>query len=312
MLSSSEKMKRKKAPQDTNVLTAPTAAAPGNLLVWRRLAPAKWADAWEERLIGISRGRMAIHTLPGGRSIRIEMYDVTPQEGALLIREFGGRVAQTPRDGWVVAAGRLLKPLAIRHKLLIVHDEKMLKTEAARLPDRAILMIPSGLAFGTGDHATTATCLRLLADEAGLLKSRPWHMLDVGCGSGILALSARLLGAASVHGFDHDPDAIRTARANAKANRIKQATFQRSSLDDMTAHSSKPFEVVAANVFSDALVASASKLARATAPGGLLIISGILRTQESETLAAFTCQPGLTTEKIIRRGKWIAASLRKA
>lgn len=254
---------------------------------------------------------MAIHTLPGARTIRIEIYGVTPQEGEWLMKEFGGAVTECPSDAWVVAAGRQLRPLAIRKSLLIVHSDELRASEAARYPGRRILLIPSGVAFGTGDHATTASCLRLLADEAVARETRPWHMLDAGCGTGILALAACLLGAHSALGIDNDPDAIRAARTNAKANQIKRSTFKNLSLSDLPSLPTNHFEVLAANVFSEALIASAPALVAITAPGGLIIISGILRTQEAETLAAFTAQGSLDMENVVRRGKWIAASFRK-
>lgn len=282
------------------------------MLVWRRLASAKWADAWEERLVGPARGRMAIHTLPGGRSIRIEIYDVTAAEGRRLRREFGGSLARVARDGWVAVAGRTLKPLAIRGSLLVVHDEETfrLERESSRL-GRSILLIPSGVAFGTGDHATTASCLRMLADEAARLPPGSWRMLDVGTGTGILALAARLLGARAARGFDHDPMAVRTARANARANGLRQVVFEQATLGgDGFGERDEPCEVVAANVFSEALIAAAPVLAQAVRPGGLLIVSGILRQQEQETLSALARQRTLAIESITRRGKWIAAGLR--
>jgi len=174
---------------------------------------------------------------------------------------------------------------------------------------RSLLLIPAGMAFGTGDHATTATCLRLLADVSAGLAGEPWEMVDLGCGSGILALAARRLGARRSLAGDFDRDAVRTTKENAQLNGIDRVTVQK--LDVLRWEPRRTWQVVAANMYSGILVEIAPKLAAVTAPGGRLIFSGILRAQEREVVGALKAQ-GFRVERLVRKGKWVTGLAGKA
>ena len=106
--------------------------------------------------------------------------------------------------------------------------ERSRAAETKATPERPVLLIPAGMAFGTGDHATTATCLRFLADVADSLAGKPWEMLDLGTGSGILALAARVLGAKRVEAGDFDPDSVRTAKESATRRTVRVKTRKES------------------------------------------------------------------------------------
>jgi ribosomal protein L11 methyltransferase len=161
-----------------------------------------------------------------------------------------------------------------------------------------MLVIPVGAAFGTGEHATTAMSLRLLEQLAKKLP-RDWRMLDLGTGSGILALAARKLGAREATGLDVDPLAISTAKANAQANKISHAHFLVGDARGLAAGGR--FHVVTANLFSGLLVEILPKLKTTR----WLIASGVLRTQENAVVEAAR-RSGFGIEQIRRRGKWIA------
>src|SRR6202012_2096161 len=120
--------------------------------------------------------------------------------------------------------------------------------------------------------------LRFLADVSDALAGQPWEMLDLGAGTGILALAARLLGARKTEAGDFDPHAVRTAKENARRNAIKGIAVKK--LDVREWHPARTWDVVAANLFSDLLIEVAPKIVAAVAPGGRLVFSGILRTQE--------------------------------
>jgi ribosomal protein L11 methyltransferase len=159
------------------------------------------------------------------------------------------------------------------------------------------------MAFGTGDHATTSTCLRLMVDYAAT-RTTPWSVLDMGCGTGILALAAARLGAKPVSGFDYDPAAVRISKKNATLNGVRGVKF---TCEDMTTwEPGAPHDVVLANIFYDVLTLSFGKIAAATRPGGIVIVSGILHTQAAGCLAAGK-KAGLKFEAPIRRGKWVTA-----
>jgi ribosomal protein L11 methyltransferase len=269
--------------------------AAGGTVSWRKLSAAKWEDVWWERLSEF-RERLAISTLAGVRTIRVEVFALSKAEAARLVRAFGGQVRTMTRAQQLLAVA-VRAPIKVRDRLVVV------ATGEERVGGgRQRLVIPAGMAFGTGDHATTATCLRLLADVSDKLAGRRWEMLDLGCGTGILALAGRLLGARRVLAGDFDPDSVRTAKENACANRIEQVTVRR--LDVLRWQPTRRWEVVVANMYSRILVEIAPKLAAATAPGGALIFSGVLRVQEGEVVAALRAQR-FRIERIVRKGKWV-------
>ncbi len=266
--------------------------------VWRKLASTKWEDAWAERLAGFA-DRLAITALAGARTIRLEVFQLTKTDAEKLRRMFGGTVTLQKKWSPQIAA-KPRPPIRIRGKLVVVSSERE-RAAAGKVP---ALLIPAGMAFGTGEHATTATCLRLLADVADELAGEKWDALDLGCGSGILAIAARMLGAHRAEAADLDPHAVRTAKENVRANGVSAVTVKK--LDVREWQPTRTWNVIAANLFSGLLVEIASKIAAATAPGGRLILSGILRAQEAEVVAAYR-RAGFDLERIVRKGKWIAA-----
>jgi len=267
---------------------------------WRKLSAAKWEDVWWDRLSEF-RDRLAIVALAGARSIRVEVYAITAAEAVRLVGNFGGQaraVKQTRR----AAPPADRPPIKVRGRLVVVATERERTLATQGNEGRSLLLIPAGMAFGTGDHATTATCLRLLADVSAGLAGEPWEMVDLGCGSGILALAARRLGARRSLAGDFDRDAVRTTKENAQLNGIDRVTVQK--LDVLRWEPRRTWQVVAANMYSGILVEIAPKLAAVTAPGGRLIFSGILRAQEREVVGALKAQ-GFRVERLVRKGKWV-------
>ena len=176
-----------------------------------------------------------------------------------------------------------------------------------------VIPIPPALAFGTGDHATTSTCLRLLTDVAREHKKagKSWSMLDAGCGTAILAIAAAKLGAGPIEGFDFDPHAVKNAIKNAKANGVSKTV----ALDERDVLIWKPkrgeqWDCICANLFSTILEQAFPTLVKALAPKGQLIISGILHDHAPGCLAAGE-KAGLTFDKVIRKGKWVTARASK-
>lgn len=167
------------------------------------------------------------------------------------------------------------------------------------------LLIDAVAAFGTGEHATTAGCLLALEN---VKKKRPHvrHALDVGCGTVILGIgAARLWKAARIEGCDNDPVAVRVSRHNLKANRIAN----RSKAWVSNGYKHRPIQkldqqpVIVANILAKPLMKMARDAANKLAPGGTLILSGLLNEQENMVLAAHRMQ-GLYLRKRMRRGKW--------
>ncbi len=268
---------------------------------WSRLTSEKWEDAWAERLQFLGPGRAAFIGWPGSRSVRIEAF-VDEKTAATLVKEFGGKVTKA-RD-WIADPERPRKPLRLRNRLTVYGDEESFAARAAGAP---AILVPAGMAFGTGDHATTASVLRMLCDLAPELPPG-WRAVDAGCGSGILALGAVALGAASVEAFDYDPASVRITKANARANKTRTITTEVADVLHWTPAARA--EIVMANLFSDLLIKAAPRLKRATKANGWLLFSGVLRAQLPEVLTAFE-KLGFVVERTVVRGKWSAGRLRR-
>lgn len=147
-----------------------------------------------------------------------------------------------------------------------------------------VLWLDPGLAFGTGNHETTRLVVeRLVASAAA--RGTTGRVLDAGCGSGILALSAVLLGFARVAGFDHDPEAVRVSAENAAMNGLA-GRVEFFAGDLVTGLAGREAELVLANIQADVLVRFAPGLLGAVAPGGQLVLSGILGRELAEVRAA--------------------------
>jgi ribosomal protein L11 methyltransferase len=148
-------------------------------------------------------------------------------------------------------------------------------------PNGLILEVDPGLAFGTGSHPTTRLCMEWLEAHPAPGKT----VLDYGCGSGILAMVAKKLGAATVAGVDIDPQAIESARLNAERNACEIDFYVPD--DFVAAHRETRFDIVVANILSSPLKLMAPMLSGRVAPGGSLILSGVLARQAEEVAAAY-------------------------
>jgi ribosomal protein L11 methyltransferase len=272
---------------------------------WTRLSSTKWEDAWADRLRFLGPEKIAFITWHGSHALKIEAY-CDERTARKLTKCFGGRVTKLPAHVWSGDPVRPRGPLSIRGKLKIFSDRPswLQWRKAGRKP--AGIFVPAGMAFGTGEHATTATCLRLLADVAGKLPLG-FTALDLGTGAGILAIAAVAFGAGRVEAIDYDPVAVRIAKKNAATNGFSNVQVSRSNVLNLTIR--RPFDVVLANLFSDVLIAAAPRIARATKSGSWLIFSGVLREQAPEVAKAFAAQ-GFSKSRITTRGKWCAGTCR--
>lgn len=274
---------------------------------WSKLSSAQWEDAWNERLSG--NPNAVITYIKGGKSIRIEVFCENPGDAEFLKEYFGGSVREVKTQDWVASQANFNRPpLKIRDKVLITENPDLPYQEELRrqYPERALICIPAELAFGTGDHATTSTCMRLIADYAGEHKNKPWSMLDLGCGTGILALAARMLGAESALGMDFDPVAVKVSRSNAERNNHPEVAFFQGDVFEWNPEPGQKWNLVAANLFSTILQKAFPRIVRTIAEKGQLVVSGILATQWEETRQAGEAA-GLTFTQVIKKGKWVTA-----
>lgn len=276
---------------------------------WTKLSSLKWEDAWSERIAG--NPNAVIEKIKGGKTIRITVYCEQKNEVDILKNYFGGSVREVKTRDWIATQNKEKKPpLRIRSNLLVTEqtDEKQIASLRSEFPGRAILCIPAEMAFGTGDHATTSTCLRFISDFASKHPENNWQMTDIGCGTAVLSIAAVLLGADHATAFDFDGIAVDVSRKNAKRNGLKprQIDIFKADVFEWSPKDSQKGNLVVANLFSTILQKAFPRIIEAMLPGASLVISGILAEQWNETKeAAEAC--GLAFTDVIRKGKWVTA-----
>ncbi len=169
-------------------------------------------------------------------------------------------------------------------------------------PGRVGLLIDAATAFGTGEHATTRGCLMAL--EACARRMRPRGVLDMGTGTGVLALAAAKTWRVPVEARDIDPEAVRVAAHNAKRNGVAALVAVRRSTGYRCRRlvRAAPYDLVLANILARPLRLMARDLANALAPGGIAILSGLLEWQEAEVLAAHRLQRLRLSRRIVIDG----------
>lgn len=176
-------------------------------------------------------------------------------------------------------------------------------------PNTVNLRIEAGAAFGTGHHGTTVGCL--LAYDA-LRKARAFpRVLDVGAGTGVLAIAAARTGSEVALGTDIDAPSVRIAQENAALNRAKARFVHASGLSDRRVRRAAPYDLVFANILAPPLVALAQDIKGALRPGGFAILSGLLRTQERRVLAAYLSR-GFRLRRRLHRDAWATLVLQRA
>ena len=165
-----------------------------------------------------------------------------------------------------------------------------------------VIVIEPSMGFGTGHHATTRMCLRLLSD----IDVTDASVVDLGTGSGVLSMAAALMGARRVIGIDIDQDAIDSAETSARLNTLPDSiTFV---VSDFRNDPPKPADVVLANLTGGMLTSSAESIAALVRPGGRLILSGFDHTEVDRVVAAF---PAFTERQRLTEDNWIALHLQR-
>jgi len=274
--------------------------------VWSKLSGAKWMDAWEDRFYG--NPNAVISKLKTQKTVRVEVYTETEQEAQKIKDQFGGSIRKLVHQNWAAITEPERPPIRIRSSVIISgsRDEDARESLQKEFPSRHIIQIPADMAFGTGDHATTSTCLRFMTDIA---KERNqlgenWQMLDLGCGSGVIAIAARMLGAHSCHGMDFDPQAVKVAKRNVKRNGVNRVKMTETDVLKWKPESRAP--VVVANMFSTILQQAFPIIVQAMEKDADLVVSGILNDQWDETREVAE-KNGLHFQQIVRKGKWTTA-----
>jgi ribosomal protein L11 methyltransferase len=238
------------------------------------------ADALSEALLEAGAQSVALENLERGRPTLVVLVDLDSDPQRLL-REAAARaglaaapafkMSEVGDDDWVRRSQAQFAPTEIGARLWIGpswHEPP---------PGRLAVRVDPGLAFGTGTHPTTRLALGFL--ERQVMGGE--HVLDYGCGSGILAIAAAKLGAALVDAVDVDPQAVETAAANARANGVALRAVLPEALPAAL------YDIVVSNILAQPLIVLAPLLAARTASHGRIAVAGILESQAAEVIASY-------------------------
>jgi len=244
---------------------------------------------------------------PFAANATVEALYTEAPDAALLsaITGYTIAVAPLPDQDWIRLSQEGLPPVrAGRFFVYGAHD-------AGQVPPGVIaLKIEAGMAFGTGHHETTALCLAALSDLAK--RRRYASVLDLGCGTGLLAIAAARMWRRPVLATDIDPEAIavtaENARANGAAPLVRVVTAD--GLTSPAIARGAPYDLIVANILASPLTQLAPSIARALGKGGTLVLSGLLTWQEN-LVASFYRPHGLILRQVRRDGPWTALVLEK-
>ncbi len=192
------------------------------------------------------------------------------------------RLLQLQPEDWAESWKRHFKPISLGKSLLIRPSWDRRKPREGQ----AVLTLDPGLSFGTGHHPTTLFCLRQIIACRNAAPHLPF--LDIGTGSGILALAAAKLDFRPVEALDHDPDAIQVARTNARLNQLsRRVRFSCSDLSRLPRLPARTYALICANLIAPLLLAERTRILARLAPGGRLVLAGILRNEFPKIQAAY-------------------------
>lgn len=311
-----------------------------NNTIWAEVScevPATMVDSLSEFLVELSGGGVSIENLSVD-TFSIETVEDSPTKNVKAYfpsdPELAGKVAQIAayldkvapsfpdfvfrepqvsylrEEDWANNWKEHFKPSRIGRRLMI----KPTWEEYPALDEEIIIELDPGMAFGTGTHPTTRLCLESMEriffrdppfDSGG--QSMPADVLDVGTGSGVLAIAAAKLGAGRVTGIDIDPGAVEVANRNLAQNHVSQSALVTSEPLEKVAGS---YDIVLANILAEELVRLAAELVGKLRGGGLLILSGILTEKEELVVAGFSPYP-LTLMEITREAEWSCLTYRR-
>jgi ribosomal protein L11 methyltransferase len=205
---------------------------------------------------------------------------------------------------WVAENQRSFLPFTIGRYFIYpsFHDSKPPQ-------DKIAIRIDPGMAFGTGTHATTQGCL--MAIDAIVQHETIERAIDVGCGSGILAIALAHAARRRVIACDNDPVAVRVTEENAELNGVAKRilAIRAEGLDHVEIVRRAPFQVIVANILAQPLIELAPRLSRSLLQGGHLILSGLLATQEEAVADAYRAQ-GIALQRRIAGGDWVTLMMR--
>jgi len=269
-----------------SVTTSPEAEEAVAELLGRVLhsQPASYLDVETRRLtVSVYLADKSVWS-PGTRAALREGLDAIQRAG-LNTGQAVIRASRLPARNWAEAWKRHFRPLTIGRKLLVLPGWIKRKP----LPGQKTVVLDPGLSFGTGHHPTTCFCLKAIVRASQMRRVPPGAMtsfLDLGTGSGILAIAAAKLGFLPVHAVENDPVAVQVARENARRNQVQDKIC----LVCENLRRFKPdqrYSIVCANLITGLLIAERKCIARMVEPGGTLVLAGILAAEFSQVVDSY-------------------------
>ncbi|MBQ6789326.1 MAG: 50S ribosomal protein L11 methyltransferase [Clostridia bacterium] len=262
-----------------------------------------YGDLIDEALLNADRTRSAVSLFVPESASPAETELMLKDRFATLGMDVEVGHSSVCEEDWAESWKKYFKPIRTGNRVVIVPVWE--KYDAAE-NDVVVLMDP-GMAFGTGTHETTRLCAALLENyvEDGC------RMIDVGCGSGILAICASKLGAGYCYACDIDPYAIKVARENVELNSCENITCEVSDLVREVDPASANFDVAAVNIVADVIIRLAPDIGRFLKDTATLIVSGIIVERAEETVAVLNAA-GFKVVEEKRENGWFAAALKKA
>lgn len=254
-------------------------------------------DLIDEDLLNSDRENCVIHIYvsPERRDPKETVAELNVRLAAAKI-DFKIDTDSVKEEDWANGWRKFYKPSPVGEKLYILPQWE---TPDERAEGRQIIRLDPGAAFGTGSHETTRLCLTLLEDHTDNCQ----RLLDVGCGSGILAIGCALLGVPSAVAVDIDPVAVRVAKENAAVNNVQdKIEFLCGDLNEQV---TGKFSLVAANIVADVIKRLLVTLPDMMEDNAVAVFSGIIDTREDEMVAAVN-EAGLTVTRVLRDRGWVA------
>jgi ribosomal protein L11 methyltransferase len=278
----------------------------------------------------LSRAAVSYHNLETGVSTVTVYCEAKPQAGVrntintslAQIKGCGLKIglgtitiAKVRREDWAESWKRHFKPIEIGDALLV----KPSWSKRRPRKNHAVVVLDPGLSFGTGQHPTTAFCLHQIV--AAVCDRRNWRsqsaatgesFLDIGTGSGILAIAAAKLGYKPVHAFDFDANAIQIARVNARRNNVAgKIRFWRGDVVKLSPRPARKYGLICANLISDLLITERRRIVAQLNRGGTLVLAGILKSEFQKVQSAFEMS-GLKLLSSKTENEWRSGSFQLA
>lgn len=261
-----------------------------------------YGDLIDESIINADRTRSAVSVFISESSAPSETEIMLKERLSILGIEASVTHSSVSEEDWSDSWKKYYKPIHTGKRIVIVPIWE--KENYVSSPDEIIVLMDPGMAFGTGTHETTRLCATLLENYI----TPGSRMMDVGCGSGILAICASKLGAEYCFACDIDPQAVKIARENIKLNSVANVNCEVSDLVSQVKEDI--FDIAAVNIVADVIIRLAPDIGRFLKNDAILIVSGIIEERSDETMQTLN-DAGFNKICEMRENGWYAAALKK-